>query len=277
VKTNLDASLKLIFGHEGGYVNAKTDAGGPTKYGITHKTLAAHRGVKSVTAAQVKMMTLKEAEDIYCASYWGPSGGDVLPSGVDYAVFDFGVNSGPVRAVKTLQKVLRVPQDGWIGPQTIQAIAEYDSNIKLITDYCNARMAFLRGLGGKQGFSSNGRGWTIRVLGKDPKGQWKDQPGVIGNAIAMASKQPVKSTKPPAEVSQGVKDTMGATAQPGLADAYLKPDVLLPAAGAVATGVGGGGLAVLGNNWVLGALAFGIVVAVLVGAYYAIKRIRAAA
>lgn len=68
----------------------------------------------------------------------------MLPSGVDYAVFDFGVNSGPVRAVKTLQKVLRVPQDGWIGPQTIQAIAEYDSNIKLITDYCNARMALDR-------------------------------------------------------------------------------------------------------------------------------------
>lgn len=53
-----------MFGHEGGYVNAATDRGGLRKYGVTHITLAAHRGLKSVTAAQVKAMT-KDAEAIY--------------------------------------------------------------------------------------------------------------------------------------------------------------------------------------------------------------------
>ena len=43
-RETLSKALELMFGHEGGYSNVATDSGGPTKYGITHKTLAAHRG-----------------------------------------------------------------------------------------------------------------------------------------------------------------------------------------------------------------------------------------
>ena len=55
MRDTLPAALKLMFGHEGGYSNRSGDAGGPTKFGVTHKTLAAHRGVKSVTAAQADL------------------------------------------------------------------------------------------------------------------------------------------------------------------------------------------------------------------------------
>lgn len=188
MRETLPKALGLMFGHEGGYVNAKTDRGGPTKFGITHKTLAAHRGVKSVTAAQVKAMTLAEAVAIYRKSYWTQSGGDVLPVGLDYAAFDFGVNSGPSRAVKTLQGVVGAAQDGKVGPATLAAVRAYPGGIvKLIRDYCAARMAFLRSLtNAKTGFPANGRGWTIRVTGVDPKGQWASQPGVVGHAVQMA-------------------------------------------------------------------------------------------
>lgn len=111
-----------MFGHEGGYSNVSTDRGGPTKCGVTHTTLASHRGVKSVTAAQVKAISREEAEDIYRRSYWTQSGGELLPPGLDYAVFDFGVNSGPARAVKTLQKVVGVREDGQVGEQTLAAV-----------------------------------------------------------------------------------------------------------------------------------------------------------
>lgn len=184
----LPTALALMFGHEGGYVNAKSDRGGPTKYGITHKTLAAHRGVKSVSAEQVKAMSKAEAEAIYRKSYWTQSGGDLLPVGLDYAAFDYGVNSGPARAVKSLQKVVGVAQDGIVGGQTLAAVDRYPGGAAaLIKAYCDERMRFLRSLGGAQGFAANGRGWTIRVTGKDPKGQWKDQPGVVGNALRMAA------------------------------------------------------------------------------------------
>ena len=274
MRENLDDSLELMFGHEGGYVNAKTDAGGPPKYGITHKTLAAHRGVKVVSAAQVKALTIKEAEDIYRKSYWGPSGGDVLPAGLDYAAFDFGVNAGPQRAVKTLQKVLGRKQDGWIGEQTMAAVASYPGgNVRLIADYCKARMAFLRSLKGRKGFPANGRGWTIRVTGKDPNGQWKDQPGVIGHALALATKQPKKSSTPAPAMTAPVEAEMAAKAEPGVVDAYLKPDVLLPAGGAIATGAGT--VLTSGLDPVRIAIALAIIVIVGLGAYYAFRRIRA--
>lgn len=191
MRETLPTALTLMFGHEGGYVNAKTDRGGPTKYGITHKTLAAHRGVKSVTAAQVKAMTLAEAEAIYRKSYWTQSGGDVLPIGLDYAVFDFGVNSGPARAAKTLQGVVGVAADGKIGPATVAAVRSYPGGVvKLIRDYCAARMAFLRSLKNTAtGFPVNGRGWTIRVTGVDPKGEWASTPGVVGHAVELAMTQ----------------------------------------------------------------------------------------
>lgn len=199
MKETLPKALALMFGHEGGYVNVKTDAGGPTKYGITHKTLAAHRGVKSVTAAEVKALTLAEAEKIYRQSYWTQSGGDVLPVGLDYAAFDFGVNSGPYRAKVILQKVLGVKQDGKIGLQTVTAVSDYPGGmVKLIRDYCAARMTYLQSLKStKTGFPVNGRGWTIRVTGVDPERKWASQPGVVGHAVAMAMSQD-KASKSPA-------------------------------------------------------------------------------
>lgn len=273
MRENLDDSLELMFGHEGGYVNAKTDSGGPTKYGITHKTLAAHRGVSRVTAEQVKALTLKEAEAIYRKSYWGPSGGDVLPLGLDYAAFDFGVNSGPMRAVKTLQKALGVKQDGWIGEDTLNAVESYRGGVTaLIRDYCDARMAFLRSLKGSKGFPSNGRGWTIRVTGKDPKGQWKDQPGVLGNALSMAARQAPSKSKPNAVMSKEMDDKMSAKAEPGVLDAYLKPDVVLPAGGAALTA--GGAALSSGLDPLRLALALAVVVIVGLGAFYAFQRIR---
>jgi len=42
---------------------------------------------------------------------------------MDYAMVDFAVNSGPSRAIKFLQRILLVRQDGIIRPQTLAARA----------------------------------------------------------------------------------------------------------------------------------------------------------
>lgn len=274
MRENLDDSLELMFGHEGGYVNRKTDRGGPTKYGITAATLAAHRGVPKVTAEQVRNLTIDEAESIYRKSYWGPAGGDQLPAGLDYQAFDTGVMSGPKRAVTLLQRTLGLREDGWIGPATLKAIEKYPGGVQmLIRAYSDVRMDFLRSLGGKQGFPSNGRGWTIRVTGKDPLGQWPDQPGVLGNALAMAKSKPISKPKPSAnQIPDKVEDEMGAKATPGALDAYLKPDVALPLGGAAITA--GGTALSSGLDPLRLALAFGVIVIVALGAYFAFQRIR---
>lgn len=286
MRDNLDDSLELMFGHEGGYANRKTDKGGPTKYGITHKTLAAHLGLGSVPASRVKAMTIKEAEAIYRKSYWGPAGGDVLPAGLDYSVFDSGVTSGPPRAVKILQGVLAKAKlyvgaiDGWIGEGTMKAVGDYPGGVTaLIVAYCDARMAFMRAIKGPQGFSANGRGWTIRVTGVDPKGEWAPVPGVVGNALAMAAKQPMAKKAAPPAMETLVSEEGSAKAEPDV-NPWTKPDVLLPIGGAVVTGAGGAATAaapaIMSSTIIQIGITFAIVVIVLVGAYFAFTRIRKA-
>lgn len=264
-RETLSDALKLMFGDEGGYSDRKTDSGGPTKYGVTHRTLAAHRGVSSVSAFEVQKLTLAEASDIYRQGYWTQSGGDILPKGLDYAAFDFGVNSGPARSVKTLQRVLGAVEDGNAGPQTLAAVKAYPGGLrKLIIDFCAARMAFLRGLKGKTGFSANGRGWTIRVTGKDPNGEWRDKPGVIGHALSLASGAGV-----PKGVAEPLPAGGDAKAEPAKPNPWTQPEVVLPGAGSILVGT-----APFATGPILYAVAFGIVVLVSLGAFYAFRRIK---
>lgn len=266
-RSTLNTALELVFGHEGGYSNVKSDKGGPTKYGITHKTLAASRGVPSVTAAQVKAMSLEEASAIYERSYWQQSGGDLLPVGLDYAAFDFGVNSGPSRAVKALQKVVGARQDGVVGEQTLDAVRKYPGGVSaVIRAYIEERMRFLRSLSGAQGFPANGRGWTIRVTGKDPKGQWADKPGVLGNALKLASDAGaivVPSSSPEGSAKADPSNT-------GLTEALKKPEAWGPLTGLVTAG----GAITAGSGPVQWAMAFIMIAVVLIGVVYFVKRIR---
>src|SRR5690554_3967496 len=133
-----------ILASEGGYVDHPSDPGGATNLGITHRTLAAWRG-KPVTKQDVRNLTRAEALEIYKAQYWRTSGADRMPAGLDYAVFDYAVNSGPARAVKDLQRVLGVGVDGVVGAQTLAAIAARKA-ADLIRALCDRRRAFVRAL-----------------------------------------------------------------------------------------------------------------------------------
>ena len=163
---NFERSLAAVLKHEGGYVNHPKDPGGATNMGITHKTLAAWRKVESVTRADVRNLTLSEARQIYRAQYWAPIKGDQLPLGLDYAVFDFGVNSGVGRAVRFLQQLLKSMGlydgaiDGLIGAKSLQALAGIDDVDALIIAYNERRLTFLKRL---KGWSTFGKGWKRRV------------------------------------------------------------------------------------------------------------------
>lgn len=157
-RANFEAALSAVLAHEGGYVDHPDDPGGATNLGITHATLSAWRGAP-VTKADVRALTRNEAAAIYDARYWRAVRADDLPTGLDLATFDFAVNSGPERAIRTLQKALGIPADGQIGPVTLSAIAAHDSGA-LIRALTAARLAFLTGL---STFPVFGRGWTRRV------------------------------------------------------------------------------------------------------------------
>lgn len=155
---NFAAALAEILRQEGGYAEHPADPGGPTMLGITQATLASWRG-RPVSAAEVRALDKAEAGEIYRARYWTPIRGDDLPDGLDLAIFDFAVNSGPSRAVRLLQKLLKVSEDGRLGPITLQAMQMRDRPA-LIAEYCEARRNFLRGLATWPVF---GAGWSRRV------------------------------------------------------------------------------------------------------------------
>jgi lysozyme family protein len=153
-----DDALRRLLAHEGGYTNHPSDPGGPTNFGIT--IIDYRKYVKSgATAADVKAMRLNEAKAIYRAKYWNALRCDALPAGVDYAVFDYGVNSGIGRASRVLQRVVGVADDGKVGPKTLAAIGARDPKA-IVTAICDERLAFLKRL---RTWPVFGKGWGRRV------------------------------------------------------------------------------------------------------------------
>lgn len=155
---NFSRALAAVLKHEGGYADHPSDPGGATNLGITRTTLVRWRG-RSVSKAEVRALTRVEAALIYRALYWDEIAGDELPPGIDFAVFDYCVNSGPGRAARTLQSVVGVRTDGRIGKATL-AVASLRNPEDLIRAYCRKRLSFLERL---RTFAVFGRGWRRRV------------------------------------------------------------------------------------------------------------------
>ena len=188
---NFERSLKLVLKHEGGFVNHPSDPGGATNKGITIATYRRYVK-KNGTVADLKEITDAQVAFTYRKQYWDAVGGSALPSGVDYAVFDFGVNSGPSRAIKFLQRVVGVEQDGTIGPATLRAVNARNA-ADIIQDLCNARMKFLRGL---KTWGTFGRGWTSRVVGVEDEAL-KMAKSVAKPSPAPKPAEPVKPAPAP--------------------------------------------------------------------------------
>ena len=158
MKENFDTALKALLKHEGGYVNHPSDPGGMTNLGVTKRVWEEWVG-HEVDEKQMRALTPELVAPLYKKKYWDKVCGDELPTGVDLAVFDLAVNSGPGRAAKMLQKVLGVAQDGAIGPQTLAKALNIDSS-KLVADYNAERLAFLMAL---PTWGTFGKGWGRRV------------------------------------------------------------------------------------------------------------------
>ena len=156
--TRFSACLPLILEHEGGYVDDPRDNGGATNLGVTQSTLAAFRD-RPVSKAEVKALTPATVAPIYEKNFWKTAACDQLPVGLDYAVFDFAVNSGPGRAKKYLQMAAGVAADGAVGPATLAAVARVGAK-EMIKRLCDKRLDFLRQL---DDFDHFGSGWTRRV------------------------------------------------------------------------------------------------------------------
>ncbi|WP_246675270.1 glycosyl hydrolase 108 family protein [Mesorhizobium sp. B2-3-4] len=155
---NFARALALVLKSEGGWSDNPADPGGATMKGVTLTNF--RRYVKAdASKADLHKIGDEQVATVFRRFYWDAVLGAELPDGVDFAVFDFAVNSGPGRAAKYLQAVVGAVQDGRIGPATLAAARAKPAGV-VIDQLCNARLAFLRRL---PTWATFGRGWSDRV------------------------------------------------------------------------------------------------------------------
>ena len=147
MRENFNRSLDVTLGYEGGYVNHPKDPGGATNKGVTLATL--RRWKPGASVADLKAISTDMLRRIYRDGYWDEVNGDTLAAGVDLAVFDYAVNSGPAAALKSLRAVV-----GGAAVDTVKKL-------------CARRLTIYRTFKHWRDF---GNGWTRRVVNVEAKG-----------------------------------------------------------------------------------------------------------
>ena len=189
--------IPRILKHEGGFVDHPKDPGGATNRGITIGTLKRLGidvdGDGDSDISDLRNLRESDAVRVFKLFYADKVQADLLPIGLDYAMTDFAVNSGPSRAAKHLQRILGVEQDGDIGPKTIAKVADCDP-AALIASLSDSRLRFLRSL---DTWPTFGKGWQRRVddVRKDALADVK-QSLTTGTAPKLTTK-PVDVTETP--------------------------------------------------------------------------------
>ena len=158
MQSNWDNAFKLLLASEGGFVNHPSDPGGMTNLGVTKATWENWIGRQS-DEAEMRSLTPQKVEPLYKKKYWNAVRGDELDAGIDYILFDFAVNAGAFRCVKTIQRALNITADGVIGHVTLKAIQETNAE-DFINNFSAAKETFYRSL---NNFPTFGKGWLNRV------------------------------------------------------------------------------------------------------------------
>jgi lysozyme family protein len=109
----------LIQTREGAATNDPNDRGGPTAHGISQKA--------NPEAWKNGPPTEAEARAIFESKYvLGPKFNLIEDPKLQAQLIDYGFNSGSYVAIQKLQAILKVPVDGILGPQTLEALSKSD-------------------------------------------------------------------------------------------------------------------------------------------------------
>jgi lysozyme family protein len=163
--------MKIIIQHEGGFVNNLADPGGATNMGISLRYLKGqqllgdldHDG--DIDIEDIRKLTSETVMPFYLSCFYSPMRiENFISNELALQVFDFGVNAGPSRAIKTLQKLLKVKTDGIVGSKTIH-FANMEDLLAFSATYCNERQDFYRSLvKQKPSLEPFLKGWIARAI-----------------------------------------------------------------------------------------------------------------
>jgi len=151
--------LAHTLAHEGGWYNHPKDPGGPTMRGVIQRVYDGWRTSHGLERRSVREIEEHELQEIYRNQYWRPVQAGRMPLGVDLALFDYAVNSGPAQAARDLQRVVRVNNvDGHVGEATIAAVQAMDPS-DVVTGLLARRRKLIRGL---KHYATFRNGWERR-------------------------------------------------------------------------------------------------------------------
>lgn len=148
---------------EGGFVNDPDDAGGATNKGVTLATFRKFYG-ESATVAQLKRISDEQWLHIFKVGYWNKfKADDINDQSLANLCVDWLYNSGIV-AIKRVQKIVGVVDDGIVGPKTIAAINAREPE-PLFYQIRAARIAFVETIvRNKSSQRKFLQGWMNRIL-----------------------------------------------------------------------------------------------------------------
>jgi len=144
-------AVEHILKYEGGYVWDKNDPGGETNFGISQR---AHPHL------DIKNLTKSKAKDVYRIKYWDRLLLDKFPPFIRLILFDTAVVQGHLFAITTLQKLIQVHVDGYVGPVTLKMVQSVNQE-RLVRNYTVARIKRFIAL---KHFTHFGDGWLKRAV-----------------------------------------------------------------------------------------------------------------
>ena len=121
-KGDFGATMDLMLNLEGKKSDDPRDRGGRTNFGVTQGTYNRWRDSKNLPRQDVFKITKDEAMQLYKKNFWGIIGGDKLPQKTAMALMSFALTDGPEDSVRLVQRMLKIPATGYMGPATLDKI-----------------------------------------------------------------------------------------------------------------------------------------------------------
>jgi lysozyme family protein len=190
-----DIEIRNVLVDEGGNDDDPNDPGGRTSRGIIQREYDVYRKNQGLSRRDVWLADQSEILDIYRTKYWEPLRCQDIVAGLDYPIFDYGINSGIGRSPRVAQTLLGLPVTGRIDLATVTAINKANPSW-FINAMCDERLHYMQNARGGTLWVHYRKGWTHRVE------------HVRSVSLQLAGGQAIPEPKtPPAKASPKAKHT----------------------------------------------------------------------
>lgn len=137
--------VPIIKKWEGGFVNDPSDSGGATNKGVTLSTFRSFYG-SNKTVEDLKNLSDTQWLHIFLNGYWNKcQASNINNQSIANIFVDWAWGSGPVTAIKQVQKIVGTDVDGIVGQKTLDAINKKDPQT-LFNAIKKARIEFVENL-----------------------------------------------------------------------------------------------------------------------------------